>query len=260
MEEDKKEIRVSLSTVLLLIAIVVIVVMGVYIYKIRNYNDNSKYQANKESINEENSMVNTMIESKNVSSFEELMKNLYRRENTKFNDIREIDYDYYISYDDEKNNLLGAHEFSLSAGSDDRFLIQSRLFNNNSLSSNYIVVTDFPEKIVDQIIKLDKSEGNEDNNYSSKEVPIAQILLLTESGSVYHAENIRLESEEGTFYSFNNAPFKIEKYDKISKAIKITEAAFNEYEDDFLPVDFLVTTYEGDLYRCNGEKIIKIEE
>lgn len=259
MEENGKK-SINISTVLFLISIVIMIYMGISMYNLKmNYIDHNQAQL----ANQNNSNSITNYEEKDSISFEKLMTNLYRRQNPKFNDLREIDFDYYINYDDENDNLLGLQEFSLSGGSDDRFSIMSRHFTNSknkALISNYLVVTDFPEKIVDQIVRIDSSEEDENSYYSGDTIPPAQILLLTESGSVYHAENIKLEKETGTFYTFDDAPFKIKKYDEIERAIKISEAAFNDYEDDYLPVQFLVTTFDGNLYRCNGDKIVKIEE
>lgn len=191
--EEKKSIKVSLSTIFLIVAIIIIVIMGYFIYDISNkrtiaekemQNLNNKIEDLQEIIsNMSNKLNNSTIDEDNESTSKQTSNLTEEQKNTLFDKIQNIsmrkgiilnamigdkDFSTKKFTDEDILNLLPVIDknnefFTLDENSSEGFFVKGKISDVQKLSQKYfertINVNELSNKIENDIIWIEADSG-----------------------------------------------------------------------------------------------------
>ncbi len=232
MEEEKKEIRISLSTILLIIAVSVIVVMGVFIFNLRN-NENTSMQ-----MLEKNSNDNL--------SFKQTMNLLYKDKNAKydiFDNLTEF-YDYSTHIDADKNEDYSYTHITYDSEASKINIETHAAFDKENTDFNSIkIIINAPK---DEVVKIAAKTSEMDTNY------LEYAYFLTRTGDLYYYTHDMLFDKK----------VDLVKCDNVSQVVSISLGSTLRYTEEFLNGEeicldndgiMIVTTFDGSIYEMTPD-------
>ena len=227
MEENKAK-KISLSTIFLILSLIVIIVMGIFMYKF--YNEKT------ESINSNNSNINTTTEKNDIdetnSDFEKLMNKLY------------LPKEYRDDSTTYKHDVLWERDF-ISSGDDiewirvlvaeDKIQLDVEYAPNLHRGENIsTTIKGINEEVVDMTLET----------YEAEPTP-AVIVLLTREGNVYYLTDFSDKAELQKIEELSKI-VKIEKVDKAHDDAYHTETATIAIDKDGNYIDLDKYIYSND--------------
>lgn len=225
--EQKKSIKMSLSTFLLLLAILIIIVMGFFIYKF--YND--KTIAEKEVANSNNQISNLQD---NVNKLQETIDNVSNTINNSQNNNIESNVNKVQETTNNSSNSINKNESNSSnkyteITNDlqglDVLYVTNAIKNNNSYTLKGVIYTQYT--LSDNELKqiIDKGHMKINNtNYEIKKIENSNEYALYDANDEYPVFKIK-ESSSRCYY--------LEAQAQISDVWKLT----NEYKEITIPCD-----------------------
>lgn len=240
--EEKKTIKISISTVLLIIAIVIIVIMGYFLYSA-----NSKVTemlANEKELNTKIERLNNEIankrediktnltpnnvenETKIGKSFSETMDMLYTKKGTKIGEIT-CDNNYpqdrvYMQEQDASEKVINVEYTSIEVYDEG---ISFNMKKANSSKEISTAITGITEEVVSIKILAIEAGGTP-----------SKVCFLTRNGNVYYIDENMINA--------NN--FVAKKLDNVSEVVSIEKVEVTYADAMELSPTIIATTYSGE--------------
>lgn len=262
MEEEKKEIRISLSTFLLITAIVIIVVMGLLVYILKN-DKNKETKIN--NLNEDSQIITendiqfiddinnkTEVEIENDNSQYEKYSELY----DKYSDNNKIKWCIKDMLDKDEDFAVGAYTKSADIYYKDELIIEDGILNFKK-DNDYVRVGGIDGNVKYIIVPL-------------RSPKLKYVWALTEDGTIYRNNS---EGNISYFYNFGfdndsnynqtKSSFRINTdpvtFLKTYQNHKIVDMCYVEEKVNALSALYFLTE-DGDLINCIGEKYIDLND